>query len=70
MGTIASLVGTTVAPAHLSAALAKGRYPVEQIQQAQQQARDLIITLKEIIKDMQTGDPNIAAFQMLITNLS
>jgi hypothetical protein len=47
---------TVVAASHLSAALKAGRYPVEQITQAQQQAQDLIITLKEIIKDMQTGD--------------
>jgi hypothetical protein len=32
----------------------------------QQQTQDLIITLKEIIKDMQTGDANIAAFNTLI----
>jgi len=37
---------------------------------AQQQAQDLIITLKEIIKDRQAGDSNITAFQTLITNLS
>ena len=37
---------------------------------AQQQAQDLIITLKEIIKDMQAGDANITAFKTLITNLS
>ena len=66
MGVKTSLATTTVAASHLSAALKAGRYPVEQIQQAQ----DLIITLKEIIKDMQTGDANIAAFQTLITNLS
>ena len=34
------------------------------------QAQDLIITLKEITKDMQAGDANITAFQTLITNLS
>jgi len=37
---------------------------------AQQQAQDLIITLKEIINDRQAGDSNITAFQTLITNLS
>jgi hypothetical protein len=40
------------------------------ITQAQQQAQNLIITLKEMIKDMQAGDANITAFQTLITNLS
>ena len=40
------------------------------ITQAQQQAQNLIITSKEIIKDMQAGDANITAFQTLITNLS
>jgi hypothetical protein len=43
---------------------------LEQISVAQQQAQDLIITLKEIIEDMQAGDANITAFQTLITNLS
>jgi hypothetical protein len=70
MGIKTSLATTTVANAHLSAALKSGRYPLVQIQQAQQQAQDLIITLKEIIKDMQTGRANITAFQTLITNLS
>jgi hypothetical protein len=37
---------------------------------AQRQAQDLIITLKEIVKDMQVGDSNISAFNTLITNLS
>jgi hypothetical protein len=37
---------------------------------AQQQAQDLIITLKEIVKDMQAVDSNITAFNTLITNLS
>jgi hypothetical protein len=50
--------------------LSKRAAPQEQITAAQQQAQDLIITLKEIIKDMQTGDSNITAFQTLITNLS
>ena len=70
MGVKASLASTTVAASHLSAALKSGRYPLVQIQQAQQQAQDLIITLKEIIKDMQAGDANISAFNTLITNLS
>ena len=70
MGVKAKLAATVVAPAHLSAALKAGRYPVERITQAQQQAQDLIITLREIINDMQTGDVNITAFQTLITNLS
>jgi hypothetical protein len=70
MGVKTSLSTTVVAASHPSAALKSGHYPLEQITQAQQQAQDLIITLKEIIKDMQTGDANIAAFQTLITNLS
>jgi hypothetical protein len=70
MGVKTSLSTTVVAGTHLSAALKSGRYPLVQIQQAQQQAQDLIITLKEIIKDMQAGDANIKAFQTLITNLS
>ena len=70
MGLKATLSTTVVAASHLSAALKAGRYPVEQITQAQQQAQDLIITLKEIIKDMQAGDANISAFNTLITNLS
>jgi hypothetical protein len=70
MGIKTSLATTTVANAHLSAALKAGPYPTEQIAVAQQQAQDLIITLKEIIKDMQAGDANITAFQTLITNLS
>ena len=70
MGVKTSLSTTVVAASHLSAAFKSGRYPTEQIAVAQQQAQDLIITLKEIIKDMQTGDANITAFQTLITNLS
>lgn len=70
MGVKTTLSTTVVAAAHLSAALKAGRYRVEQITQAHQQAQDLIITLKEIIKDVQVGDPNITAFQTLITNLS
>jgi hypothetical protein len=70
MGVKSSLSTTVVAASHLSAALKNGRYPTEQIAVAQQQAQDLIITLKEIIKDMQAGDVNITAFQTLITNLS
>jgi hypothetical protein len=61
---------TSPAPRAASTALKAGRYPTEQIAVAQQQAQDLIITLKEIIKDMQAGDANITAFQTLITNLS
>jgi len=64
MGVKTSLATTVVAAAHLLTALKAGRYPTEQ------QAQDLIITLKEIIKDMQAGDANITAFQTLIANLS
>jgi len=70
MGVKTSLATTTIAASHTAAATKAGRYPVEQITAAQQQAQDLIITLKEIIKDMQTGDSNITAFQTLITDLS
>jgi hypothetical protein len=42
-----------------SAALKAGRYPAEQIAQAETQAADLVNCLKEIIKDMQAGDPKI-----------
>jgi hypothetical protein len=70
MGVKSTLSTTVVAAAHLSTALKSGRYPTEQIAVAQQQAQDLITTLKEIIKDMQAGDANISAFNTLITNLS
>lgn len=70
MGTLSSLAGTTPAAGHLTNALKVGRLPVVMVAQAQAQARDLIVTLKELIKDMPGGDPNIAAFNTLITNLS
>lgn len=70
MGVKTTLAGTTPAAGHLSAALSKGRIPAVQIAQAQEQAAELIITLKEIVKDMQNGDGNITAFNTLITNLS
>jgi hypothetical protein len=70
MGTKTSLSTTTFAASHTAAATKAGRSPVEQNATAQQQAQDLIVTLKEMIKDMQSGDANITAFQTLITNLS
>jgi hypothetical protein len=70
MGVRTTLSTTVVASSHLSAALKAGRYPAEQIAQAETQAADLVNSLKEIIKDMQGGDPNIAAFNTMITNLS
>ena len=70
MGTKTSLSTTTFAASHIAAATKSGRSPVEQNATAQQQAQDLIVTLREMIKDMQSGDANITAFQTLITNLS
>ena len=70
MGVKTSLATTTFAASHTAAATKSGRSPVEQNATAQQQAQDLIVTLREMIKDMQTGDTNITAFQTLITNLS
>lgn len=70
MGTKATLAATTPAAGHLSAALKLGRLPSVMVVQAQQQAQDLITTLKELVKDMQVGDANITAFNTLITNLS
>jgi hypothetical protein len=68
-GRESTLSTTVVAASHQSAALKAGRCPTEQIQLAEQQAQGLIIALREIIKDMQTGDPNITAFNTLITSL-
>jgi hypothetical protein len=69
-GTKTSLATTTLAATHTAAAFKSGRNAGTLVVQAQQQAQELIVLLKEIIKDMQAGDPNIAAFQSLITALS
>jgi hypothetical protein len=55
MGVRSTLSTTVVAPSHLSTALKAGRYPAEQIAQAETQAADLMNSLKEIVKDMQAG---------------
>jgi hypothetical protein len=70
MGVRTSLIATAIAASHTSAAFKSGRNAAELVTQAEQQIQDAIITLKEIVKDMQTGDANITAFQTLITNLS
>ena len=70
MGTKTTLATTVIAASHTAAATKAGRSPTEQNATAQQQAQDLIVTLKEMLKDMQAGDSNITAFQTLITNLS
>ena len=65
-----TLVSTRLAPEHISAAGAMCRNANTMVVQAEQQIQDAIIILKEIMKDMQPGDPNIETFNKLIGNLS
>jgi hypothetical protein len=70
MGVRSTLISTALAASHTSAAFKAGRNAPELVTQAETQILDVIKTLQEIIKDMQTGDSNIAAFNTLISNLS
>jgi hypothetical protein len=58
------------AAGHNSAAFAHGRSAPALVTQAEQQLLDVIVLLKEVVKDMQNGDPNIASFNSLISQLS
>jgi hypothetical protein len=73
MGAIATIKTTVPATTHVAAAQALGRNPTQMHLQAQTQIQDCVSLLKQIVKDMTIGnpsDPNIAAFNTVITNLS
>lgn len=73
MGAKATVVATVPATTQTSAAQNLGRSPVMLHAQAGVQINDTINLLKQIVKDMTAGnasDPNIAAFNTVITNLS
>lgn len=73
MGAKATIAATVPAGTHVSAAQNLGRSPAMLHLQAQVQINDTINLLKQIVKDMTIGnpsDPNIAAFNTVITNLS
>jgi hypothetical protein len=70
MGVRTSLIAASLAAGHNSAAFAHGRSAPALVLQAEQQLLDTIQLLREIVKDMQNGDPNIASFSSLITQLS
>jgi len=69
MGVRSTLISTALSASHTSAAFKAGRNAPELVTQAETQILD-VKTLQEIVKDMQTGDSNITAFNTLITNLS
>lgn len=70
VGTRTTLAAVAPAGNHISAALKSGRTPSMLIAQANEQIAELIVTLKAVVADMQTGDANIATVNTLITNLS
>lgn len=73
MGTKTSVLTTVPATTHVSAAQALGRDPTVINQLIVRQINDVLVTLKQAVKDMTVGnvsDANIAAYNTLITNLS
>jgi hypothetical protein len=70
MGIRSNLIAASLAASHNSAAFAHGRSAPALVTQAEQQILDVIALLKEVVKDMQAGDPNIATFNSLISSLS
>ena len=70
MGVRSTLISTALSASHTSTAFKAGRNAPELVTQAETQILDVIKTLQEIVKDMQTGDSNITAFNTLITTLS
>lgn len=73
MGAKTTIAATVPAGTHNTAALALGRSPVMMHTQVQAQINDCVNMLKQVVKDMTAGnpsDPNIAAFNTVITNLS
>lgn len=73
MGAKTTIATTVPAGTHTTAAQTLGRSPVMMHAQAQAQINDCVNLLKQIVKDMTVGnpsDPNIAAFNTVITNLS
>lgn len=73
MGSKTTITTTVPAGTHTTASQSVGRNPVMLHAQVGAQITDTINLLKQIVKDMTAGnpsDPNIAAFNTVITNLS
>lgn len=73
MGSKTSIAAVVPAATHVAAAQALGRSPAGMSVQAQTQINDCINLLKQIVKDMTSGnatDPNIVTFNAVIAALS
>jgi hypothetical protein len=72
MGAKATIAAIVPAATHTAAAQSLGRNPVMLHAQAQQQITDCINLIKQVVRDMQAGnpsDPNIASFNTVINIL-
>lgn len=70
MGVRTSLATTTLGAGHVAAAFTAGHNPLALNAQVQFQLNDAIQALKQLVKTMPGGDPNIAGVNALIASLS
>lgn len=70
MGTVTSLSGITVSSAENASGASYGEDITGMMQCAQTKAQELIYMLNSISSRLPNGDPNIAAINTLVTNLS